>query len=431
MRTRLLALAAALAAAACGGADAKKGGTLPPKADAPSAAGQHDWPQWQGVDRANASTETGLLKDWPKDGPPLAWKVSGMGAGFSTPSVAAGRIFLMGDRGDDQCVIALRESDGGLLWTKRIAQSGSAGDQDGPRSTPTVAGDVLYAMGIRGELACLKVDSGDLVWEASLTKDYKGAGGGWGYCESPLVDGDKVIVTPGGHEATLVALNRHTGKLIWKSQVPQGDSAEYSSAIVAEVNGKRQYIQFVKGGVVGVAADDGVFLWRYDKPHNGIANCSTPLFHDDCVFAASGYGTGGGLAKISGEGTSFTAKQVYFTKSMQNHHGGMVRVGEYIYGSNEGMLTCLDWKSGDVKWDDRKPGKGSIAYADGRLYYRNEGSGDVFLVEATPEKYIEHGRLKQPERSGKEAWPHPVIANGKLYLRDQAALFCYDIAEKK
>jgi outer membrane protein assembly factor BamB len=432
MRIRLLALAATLTVAACGGADSKKDAELlPPKVDAPSAAGSFDWPQWQGADRTNVSTETGLLKDWPKDGPPLAWMVKGMGSGYSTPSIAAGRIFLMGNRDDDECVIALRESDGGLLWTKRIAQAGEASGFQGPRSTPTIVGDVLYALGVKGDLACLKVESGEIVWQTSLPKEFKGAGGGWGYCESPLVDGDKLIATPGGHEATIVALNRHDGNPIWKSKVPQGDSADYASAIIAEVGGKRQYIQFLKGGVVGVAADDGAFLWRYNGPANDIANCSTPLFHDGEVFAASSYGKGGGLAKISGEGTSFTAKQVYFTKEMKNHHGGMVRVGEYVYGSNEGLLTCLNWKTGEVKWEDRKPGKGSITCADGRLYYRNEGNGAVTLVEATPEKYIERGQLKkQPERSDKNPWPHPVIANGRLYLRDQGVLLCYDIKEK-
>ncbi|MFL5340950.1 MAG: PQQ-binding-like beta-propeller repeat protein [Gemmataceae bacterium] len=429
MRVRFAIFILILPITACGGT--KPDGELPPKADAASAAGQHDWPQWQGPDRTNLNTETGLLKDWPKDGPPLVWTVHGMGVGFSTPSIAAGRIFLMGNRDSDECVIALRESDGGLLWSQRIAKAGSAGGYDGPRSTPTVVGDLLYTLGIDGDLVCLKVENGHEVWHMSLKKDFKGQVGGWGYAESPLVDGDKVVVAVGGHDATIVALNRADGQPVWKAQVPQQDHAAYASAIVAEVGGKRQYVYFLSGGVVGVAADDGAFLWRYDRPHNGTANCSTPLFHDGGVFAASGYGTGGGLAKIKGEGTSFSAEQVYFSKEMQNHHGGVLRVGEFVYGSNEGRLTCLDWHTGELKWDDRKPGKGSIAYADGRLYYRNEGSGDVFLVEATPEKYVEHGRLKQPERSGQHAWPHPVIANGKLYLRDQGVLLCYDIKEKK
>jgi outer membrane protein assembly factor BamB len=256
--------------------------------------------------------------------------------------------------------------------------------------------------------------------------------GGWQYSESPLIDGDKLIITPGGKDAALAALNKKTGETIWKAKVPGNDHADYSSAIVAEIGGQRQYIQFMGGGVVGVAADDGKFLWRYDHPHNGTANCSTPLYHDGYVFAASGYGTGGGLAKINVAGGTFSAEEVYFTKNMVNHHGGMVLVDGYLYGSNEGRLTCLDFKTGKLMWDDAKCGKGSIAYADGRLYYRNEGGkGAVNLVEANPKKFVEHGRFEQPDRSGRNSWPHPVIANGKLYLRDQDVLLCYDVKEKK
>src|SRR5262245_851095 len=193
MRMRLFPLAAELVAAACAGADSKNGGpqvaTDAPKADAPSAAGKHDWPQWRGPDRTNVNTETGLLQEWPKDGPPLAWAVKGMGTGFSTPSVAAGRIFLMGNRDGDECVIALRESDGGLLWSQRIGPAGGAGGFEGPRCTPTVDGDRVFALGVTGELVCLKVENGDEVWHQSLTKDYKARVPGWGYCESPLVDG--------------------------------------------------------------------------------------------------------------------------------------------------------------------------------------------------------------------------------------------------
>jgi outer membrane protein assembly factor BamB len=336
----------------------------------------------------------------------------------------------MGNRGDDECVIALRESDGGLLWSQPIGKAGGAGGFDGPRCTPTVDGDRVYALGVTGELVCLKVDSGAEVWHQSLKKDYKGSVGGWGYCESPLVDGDKLIVTPGGKDASLVALNKADGKLIWTAKVPAQDHAEYSSAIIAEIGGRKQYINFMSRGVVAVSADTGTYLWRYDAPHNGTANCSTPLQKGDRVFAASGYGTGGGQAEITGSGDSFQAKQTFFTNKMVNHHGGMVLVGDHVYGSNEGLLVCLDWTTGKVAWDERKPGKGSITYADGRLYYRNEGSGDVFLVEATPEKYVEHGRLKQPDRSHQAAWPHPVIANGKLYLRDQDVLLCYDVKKK-
>jgi outer membrane protein assembly factor BamB len=231
--------------------------------------------------------------------------------------------------------------------------------------------------------------------------------------------------------ATLAALNKKTGETVWQASVPDGDNAEYSSVIAAQVEGTRQYIQLLSRGVVGVDASDGKLLWRYSRPANRTANCSTPLYFEGHVFAASGYGNGGGLAKLTKDAQGFRLEEVYSTKQMKNHHGGMVLVGGYLYGSDEGRLTCLEWKTGQVKWAAGQPGKGSILYADGHLYYRNEGGkGTIFLIEATPEQYVEHGRFDQPERSGKNAWPHPVIANGKLYIRDQDILLSYDVKEK-
>jgi outer membrane protein assembly factor BamB len=393
---------------------------------------QFDWPQWQGADRTAVSKETGLLKSWPKEGPPLAWKVKGLGEGFSTPSIADGRIFAMGNRAKTEYVICLSEKDGKEIWATPIGpvRRGGGGDP-GPRCTPTVDGKLIYALGRGGDLLCLEFDMGKEVWRKNLEKDFGGQVGGWHYCESPLVDGDKLIVTPGGKKATLVALNKKTGATVWQGPVEQGNRAEYSSVIAAEVAGTRQYIQFLSGGVVGVAAADGKFLWRYDKPANGTANCSTPIYSDGFVFAASGYGTGGGLAKLAKADAGFTATEVYFTREMKNHHGGMVLLDGHIYGSNEGQLACLNFKSGQAKWQARQPGKGSIACADGQLYYRNEGGkGTLFLVEATPDKYVEHGRFDQPERTGLSAWSHPVIANGKLYIRDQDLLLCYDVKAK-
>lgn len=387
-----------------------------------------DWPQWQGIDRTAVSKETGLLQTWPKEGPTLAWKTTGLGEGFSTPSIDRGRIFAMGARDKTELVICLDEQGGKELWSTRLGPGNTGGGDPGPRCTPTVDGNLLYALGRRGTLVCLEVATGKEVWRKDMRKDFGGKVGGWEYSESPLVDGDKLICTPGGEKATLVALDKKTGATIWQAAVPNIGQAEYSSIIVANVAGTRQYVQFLGRGVVGVAAADGKFLWRYDSPANTTANCSTPIIFDGFVFAASGYGTGGGLAKLSKEGDAFKAEEVYFTKKMKNHHGGMVLLNGYIYGSDEGFLTCLEAKTGKVMWDARQPGKGSIAYADGRLYYRNEGGkGPIFLVEATPEKYIEHGRFDQPERTKLASWSHPVIANGKLYIRDQDLLLCYDV----
>jgi outer membrane protein assembly factor BamB len=361
------------------------------------------------------------------------WKADGLGGGYSTPSVAAGRIFGMSYRGakKDEVVWALDEATGKELWSTRIADYSRIGYDEGSRCTPTVDGDLLYVVGVGGDLVCLETATGKIRWRKQLKKDFDGRMmSGWGYSESPLVDGDKLVVTPGGAKATLVALDKKTGDTIWKAQVPgQRTGAGYSSVIVAEVDGQRQYIQFLGRGVVGVAATDGSFLWAYDAPANKTANISTPIYHDHLVFAASAYNTGGGLAHLVREGNELKAEEKYFTKHMQNHHGGMILLDGYLYGADGGRLTCLEFKTGKVMWAEGKAGKGSLAYADGRLYYRNEG-GPMLLVEANPQKYIEHGRFKQPERSNKNAWPHPVIANGKLYLRDQDVLLCYDVKQQ-
>jgi outer membrane protein assembly factor BamB len=277
-------------------------------------------------------------------------------------------------------------------------------------------------------VVCLQVSDGKLLWQKNLVRDFGGAVPRWGYAESPLVDGNKVVVTPGGRDATLVALDRMSGAVIWKGKVPEGDGAAYSSAIVAQVVGQKQYIQFLAGGVVGVAAADGRFNWRYNAPANNSGiNCSSPIFQEDQVFAASSYNTGGGLAKLTaGPDGGISAAQVYFTRNMRNHHGGMVVVNGHLYGFDESNLTCLDFKTGAVKWFDRSVGKGSVIFADGHLYARSE-RGPVALVEANPERYIEKGRFDQPDRSGKTTWPYPVIARGRLYLRDHDNLLCYNI----
>jgi len=394
-------------------------------------AGAGDWPQFRGPNRDGVSRETGLLKSWPATGPALAWKATGLGTGNGTPSVAAGKIFGMSYRGEDEAVWALDEKTGRGLWMTRIAAPNyNIGRQahDGSASTPTIDGNRLYCIGISGDLVCLQVADGKLLWQKSLVRDFGGRVPSWGYSESPLVDGDKVVVTPGGRGATLVALNKTTGEVIWRAAVPEGDGAGYSSIIAADVGGQRQYIQFVRGGVVGVSARDGKYLWRFDRAANGTANCAAPIYKDNHVFSASGYGTGGALARLtSAGGGGVTASEVYFTRYMQNHHGGVVLVGDHLYGFSESRLTCLDFKTGQVAWENRSVGKGSVTYADGHIYARSE-QGPVALVEANPAAYVEKGRFSQPDRSGKTTWPYPVIANGHLLLRDHDTLLRYKVS---
>lgn len=387
-----------------------------------------DWPQWRGPNRDDISTETGLLKAWPAGGPPLAWKARGLGVGYSSVAVAGGKIFTMGDSPDAGTVRALDAKDGSVLWTSPIGRPG--GNYPGTRCTPTVDGTLVYALGQFGNFVCLEAATGQEVWKKSFGKDFGGSGGGWNYTESPLVDGNKVIVTPGGKNGAIVALDKKTGAVLWRA-TEYTDRAEYSSLITESIGGVRQYIQLTGESVAGVAAADGKLLWR--APRRGsTAIITTPVYHNGHVYVTSGYGVGCNLFKITKTGAGFQTEQVYANKEMANHHGGVIRVGDHIYGHSDSKgWICQKFLTGEVVWSSNKIGKGSITCADGRFYLRSEGGkGTVALIEATPEAYKETGRFEQPERSGQNSWAHPVIANGKLYLRDQDLLLCYDVKQK-
>jgi outer membrane protein assembly factor BamB len=387
-----------------------------------------DWPQWRGLSRDDISTEQGLLKEWPADGPPVAWKATGLGEGDAGISVAGGRVFTMGDKDQSAFVLCLDASDGKLIWTAKIGLAG--GDPPGPRGTPTLEAGQVYVLGQLGDLVCLEALNGKENWRKNLIGDFGGKCGGWKYAESPLVDGDKLICTPGGSRGSMVALNKKTGELLWQTK-EFADSAEYSSPIVGEIGGVRQYIQLTGEDVVGVDPNTGMLLWR--APRRGsTATIPTPIFHDNCVYVASGYGIGCNLFKITGTGGEFKADSVYANKVMVNHHGGVVLVGDYLYGFSDGKgWVCQEFKTGNLVWSNRGIGKGSLTYADGHLYLRAEGrEGTLALIEASPAGYKETGRFDQPDRSAKESWPHPVIANGKLFIRDQDVLLCFDVMKK-
>jgi outer membrane protein assembly factor BamB len=407
-------------------------------------ASADDWPQWQGPARNGISQEKGLLKEWPKDGPPLAWKLKDLGGGDSAPSIAAGRIFGMSNRGGDEIVWALSETDGKRLWISRLGpafeQRGWPQSKEGPACTPAVDGEWLYVEGMAGDVTCLQVTDGKILWQRSLQKDFGGPLPTWSFRESPLIDGDKLILTPGGEGATLVALDKLTGKTIWQSKVPGNPQAAYASVIAIDFESQRQYVQLTQRALIGVSASDGKFLWKYNRPANAMGiNCSTPLYHDGKVFASAAYGAGGGLAKLSKDGSDgIKAEEVYPTRKMQNHHGGVILFDGCLYGANGGneggALICLDFQSGNVLWDERddpehRAPKGSVALADGRLYYRTE-KGTMLLIEPNAKQYLERGRFDQPDRSRIPAWSHPVIANGRLYVRDQDMLLCYDVKAK-
>jgi outer membrane protein assembly factor BamB len=382
-----------------------------------------DWPQWRGANRDGVNPEKNLLDEWPADGPNLLWRSEGLGAGFSSVSTSKGRLFTMGDGKESSHVYCLSVKDGSKIWTSRaIGKTG--GNYKGTRSTPTVVGDLLYALGQFGDLVCLKTATGAEVWRTSLKTNYGGRPGGWNYTESPLVDGDKIIVTPGGKKGAVIALNRMTGKLIWKS-ADFTDGAQYSSLIISEFGGERQYIQLTGQNVVGLAAGTGKVLWQAARKGR-TATVSTPIFHDGSLFVTSSYGVGCNGFKISYDGTRFSAKQTYANKTIANHHGGCILVGNYIYGSSGSTLACIDLKTGEEMWRERSAGKGAIVVADSKIILRAE-KGTVALVALSPKAYKEISRFSQPDRTRASAWSHPVVSDGVLYLKDQGLLLAYDL----
>ena len=386
-----------------------------------------DWPQWRGPHRDGISPDTGLLTEWPAGGPPLAWKATGIGHGFSSISLSGSRIFTMGDGPDSSFIYAL-DLNGKALWSAKVGRPGGGDGHPGTRCTPAASGDLVYAIGQYGDLVCVEAATGKERWRKNLNDDFGGRMmSGWGNSESPLVDEDKVLCTPGGSRGTVAALNKNTGEVIWQSK-GFNDSAGYSSIITAAIGGVNQYIQLTGASVAGLATDDGRLLWRASR-HGQTAVVPTPIFHDDCVFVTSGYGVGCNLFKVTKAGDAFTAEQVYANKVMMDHHGGVILVGEHLYGHSDSQgWVCQEFKTGNLVWGEKqKLGKGSIAYADGHLYLRSQDRGTVTLIDATPEGFKEKGRFEPPDRSQRDIWAHPVVIGGKLYLRDQDVLLCYNV----
>ncbi len=386
----------------------------------------NDWPQWRGPNRDGISKETGLLKQWPTDGPPRIWKTNGLGTGYSTVSVSQGRIFTMGSKGNREFVIALDVRSGRPLWVQAHGARYSNDRGDGPRGTPTVDGDRLYALGGNGDLSCMETATGKIVWTLNMLEKFGGSNTHWGISESPLVLGDRVLVNAGGPDASIVALNKQDGSLIWKSQ---SDGAGYSSAVLLEAAGIRQAVFFTSRRVLGVDVQNGNLLWDYSQVSNRTANIATPIAKGNRVFVSSDYGTGCALLEIKQQGQGLAAQELYFNQNMKNHHSSSVLIGNTLYGFSSAILTAMNFDDGEVIWKDRSVGKGSLVYADGLLYCFSE-KGVVGLVEATRDGYHEKGRFSIPQES-LPTWSHPVVAGGRLYLRDQDNLYAFDIREKR
>jgi len=381
-----------------------------------------DWPQWRGPNRDGISKETGLLKQWPDQGPPLVWKATGAGHGYSSMAVSAGRIFTMGVRGDREYVIAFDVASGKEVWATANGRVYRNDRGDGPRGTPTVDGERLYALGGNGDLSCLETKSGRVVWTMNILQKFGGSNPRWGISESPLVMGEKVLVNAGGHDASVIALNKNDGAVIWKSQ---SDPAGYSSGMPLQIGSATQVVFFTEQRAVGLDLKDGKLLWSYPKAANDVANVATPVIKGNRVFLSSDYGTGAGLIEVKADGT---AQEIYFTKEMRNHHSSSILIGDYLYGFSSGILTAMRFDTGAVAWRDRSVGKGSLVYADGNLYAFSE-NGVVGLIEATPERYVEKGRFRI-EQDSLPTWTHPVVAGGRLYLRDQNTIYAYDVKAK-
>jgi outer membrane protein assembly factor BamB len=387
-----------------------------------------DWPQWRGADRTDISQETGLLQDWPEGGPKRLWLNTDVGLGYSGVAVVGDSLYTMGARGDDEFLIAVSVADGNERWATKMGNRLGNKWGDGPRGTPTVDGDRAYGLSGTGVLTCVQTADGKLLWEKAMS-DFGGKRPNWGYCESVTIDGDNVLCTPGGNQGTVLALNKSTGDVAWQSKEIT-DGAQYASIVPADFAGKHQMIQLTQKTLFGLDAATGEVLWKTDWPGQ-TAVIPTPIYKDGYVYITSGYGVGCKLIKL---GSDLSVSEVYFNKVMKNHHGGVILIDDHIYGHSDGTgWICQNFHSGEMVWNERQAlGKGCVTCAGGRLYCMDERDGTVKLIEPSPEGWKEHGQFKlepqteQRSPSGR-IWTHPVVANGKLYLRDQEILLCYDV----
>ncbi|WP_373652614.1 PQQ-binding-like beta-propeller repeat protein [Schlesneria sp. DSM 10557] len=401
-----------------------------------------DWPTFRGADRTAFSQEKDLLQEWPAGGPKLLWKADGSGRGYTSPAISNGRIFLLGDSiadvsDSDEYLICLDLKDGKRLWVNKAGSAWKNGQPtwQSSRSTPTVDVDRVYALTADGELFCCNVETGKEIWRKDLKKDFGGVKADiWGYSESVEIDGNQLVCTPGGEKATMVALDKLTGNTLW-SVVREGDrGAGHASIVKTDIGGVRVYVQTTGGGALGVRATDGKLLWSYPMEKT-TAIIPTPIVKDDLVFAVAGYKRGGALLQQIPDGNGgVDIKEIYPLKpELGNKHGGVVLVGDYIYGDSEdsGIPFCAELKTGKVQWRKRGTGSGSIAMAaaDGRLYL-HYANGTMALAKADPNDYEEVGAFTVPGSGERPSWSHPVILDGKLYLREQNCVLCFDIREK-
>jgi len=381
-----------------------------------------EWSQWRGANRDGVSAETGLLKQWPSGGPSRVWQGTGAGTGYSSFSSSSGRLYTIGARDDIEYVMAFDRASGRKLWETPNGRRFRNEQGDGPRSTPTTEGDVIYAFGGSGELACLDAATGRKVWSVNVVQQFGGSTPYWGYSESPLIVGDRIIINAGGRRSALVAVNKATGAALWQQP---GDDAGYSSPMLLRTGSLQQVVFFTAERGLAVDPRDGRLLWSYDRAANGTANIATPIVRGNRVFLSSDYGTGAALLDVRASGNLASASEVYFTRDMRNHHASSVLVGSHLYGFSSSILTAMVFDTGTVAWRNRSVGKGSLIYADERLYLYSE-NGIVGLADASADGYVERGRFTLSTGNA-STWSHPVISNGLLILRDQDRVYAYDV----
>ena len=384
-----------------------------------------EWNQWRGPNRDGHSAETGLLQQWPPAGPPRLWQGAGAGEGYSSFSASHGRLYTLGARGGTEYVMAFDAATGKKLWETANGRRFRNEQGDGPRGTPTVEGDRLYAFGGSGELASLDAATGKKLWSVDVVRTFGGNVPYWGYSESPLIVGDRLVLNAGGRRAAIVAINKMDGKTLWQNH---NDDAGYSSPVLLRTGSLQQVVFFTGQRALAVDPRDGRLLWSYSRASNNTANIATPVVRGNRVFFSSDYGTGAALVNVRAAGSIAAAEEVYFSRDMRNHHSSSVLVGDTLYGFSSSILTALKFDTGELAWRDRSVGKGSLIYGDQRLYLYSEG-GVVGLAEANPTAYRERGRFTI--RTGNSpTWSHPIITSGKLILRDQDAVYAYDVKAK-
>lgn len=402
-------------------------GLQPTSAPAAAKPAGPFWPRFCGPNGDNISTDTGLLKEWPKGGPKQLWAAKGLGEGFASVTIADGRIYTAGNVDGKTMVIAL-DMDGKPLWQTPNGPAWT-GDSPGTRGTPAVDGDRVYHESPLGDVICLDAKTGEKIWGVNILKEFEGENIQWALSESLLVDGDRVVCCPGGKKASVAALDKKTGKTIWTTK-STGDKAGYATPALAEYQGLRMLLVMNQKAFLGVNADGGDLLWRHEHVTSYDVNATMPIFHDGQVFITSGYGSGSEMLKVTVEGKKASVESLWKSKDLDNHHGGVLLLDGYLYGAAYGgPWVCLDWRTGKRMYRERGAGKGSLTCAEGMLYTLSERN-QMGLVPATPKEHKVVSQFKVPSGGEGPSWAYPVVCGGRLYIRHAGQLFAYDIQAK-